>query len=472
MSDDFAAGIGTTGAVVVGGEAMGNIEVRGDRDWFAVTLEAGTTYRIDLEGASSDAGTLADPHLRGIYDAGGNLINDTTDNNGGTGKNSRVYFTATADATYYVAAAGNGASTGTYTLSVTEAVDDRSSDTDTTGTVAVGGTVAGDIETTGDRDWFAVDLVAETAYRIDLKGASTGDGGSLHDPYLHGIYDADGALIDGTSNNDSGVGRNSRLHFTPTESGTYYVAAGANGDGKGTYVLTVAEGSDDYSDDSDTTGVVGVGSPAVGRIENPGDRDWFAVELVAGRGYRIYLEGTKEKYGVTPDPYLHGVYDSESNWYSNTWDDLLGYGYDSLATFTPTESGTYYISAGYARNKTGGYTLTLREYDDDYAATVGTTGTVAVGSPTTGSIDEQLDADWFAVELEAGQLYRFTVQGGPKVHTLYDSDGNEVSWPRITQAMYRPPETETYYVSVRNISKYDWNAPTYTLSVEEMTDGM
>lgn len=70
----------------------------------------------------------------------------------------------------------------------------------------MGGSATGGIETAGDRDWFAVELEAGTTYRFDLDGSPSGDG-SLHDPYLRGIYDAAGALIDGTSMTTTGQPR-------------------------------------------------------------------------------------------------------------------------------------------------------------------------------------------------------------------------------------------------------------------------
>ena len=119
VGDDYADGTGTTGTVTVGGEVMGEIETLDDRDWFAVTLEAGKTYQIDLEGSETMSGTLGDTYLYGIHDAAGNFIPGTEDDDGGVSVNSRVTFTATADATYYVAAGGFD-EVGTYTLSVVE----------------------------------------------------------------------------------------------------------------------------------------------------------------------------------------------------------------------------------------------------------------------------------------------------------------------------------------------------------------
>ena len=130
--------------------------------------------------------------------------------------------------------------------------DDYAADTSTTGSVAVGGTATGEIGSSGDRDWFAVDLVAGRSYVIDLRGRPTGDG-TLRDPYLRGIHDADGNLISGTTNDDSGEGRNSRLSFTATETGTYYIAAGAFSSRQGTYELEVTDTSPPISDQQQST---------------------------------------------------------------------------------------------------------------------------------------------------------------------------------------------------------------------------
>ena len=68
IEDDFSQNLfGTTGTVEVGGIATGHIQYEGDNDWFAVELTAGETYKIDLL-IYSNAGTLSDPYLRGIYD--------------------------------------------------------------------------------------------------------------------------------------------------------------------------------------------------------------------------------------------------------------------------------------------------------------------------------------------------------------------------------------------------------------------
>ena len=121
--EDFSASKSTAGRVAVGDSVTGNIESARERDWFAVELEAGRTYRFDLMGSPTGDGTLFDPYLRGIYNENGRFIRGTTDDDSGTGFNSRETFTASEDDTYYVAAGGHGREQGTYTLSVEEVVD-------------------------------------------------------------------------------------------------------------------------------------------------------------------------------------------------------------------------------------------------------------------------------------------------------------------------------------------------------------
>ena len=73
-----------------------------------------------------------------------------------------------------------------------------------------------------------------------MKGAPTLDG-TLPDPYLRGIYDENGDSVAGTADDDGGTGWNASSTFTPTEAGTYYVSAGAWGDQRGTYTVSVEE---------------------------------------------------------------------------------------------------------------------------------------------------------------------------------------------------------------------------------------
>lgn len=63
-TDDFAADSSTSGRVAIGGTAAGTINRNGDKDWFAVTLQAGMSYVLEVRGADTGNGTLADPGLK------------------------------------------------------------------------------------------------------------------------------------------------------------------------------------------------------------------------------------------------------------------------------------------------------------------------------------------------------------------------------------------------------------------------
>ena len=63
----------------------------------------------------------------------------------------------------------------------------------------------------------------------------------MYDPWLRGIFDANGNEIPGNWDDDDDVGFNSRLTFTPNTGGTYYVAASAMANYVGSYTLSVKE---------------------------------------------------------------------------------------------------------------------------------------------------------------------------------------------------------------------------------------
>ena len=96
-----------------------------------------------------------------------------------------------------------------------------------------GDTVFGTIDASGDVDAYGIALQANVSYQFDLQGYTTGQG-SLWDPVLQ-LYDSQLAQV---AADDDGSGYlDSRLVFTPTTSGTYYLAAGAYQRLTGSFVL-------------------------------------------------------------------------------------------------------------------------------------------------------------------------------------------------------------------------------------------
>ena len=486
---DLPANTTTTGAVAVGDSATGEIGPAADIDWFEVELVAGKTYRVDLKGSTSGAGTLGDPYLRGIYDTNRTLVRGTINDDADwlLDINSRVIFTASKSGTYYVAAGARGQDEGSYTLSVREIEDDYQATAATTGTVAVGGSTRGNIQYVDDIDWFAVELDAGKVYRVDMKGLQTSSG-TLRDAYLLGVRDANGTLLPGTFDNESGTGHNSRVEFAVTEAGRYYVAAGAFEHHEGSYTLSVSElsgVSDDYLATTGTTGVVSVDNPTTGTIDFLRDTDWFKVDLEAGKIYRFDLEGSPTGAGTLSDPYLHGIYDANGTLLPGTVDDESGTGHNSRVEFTATETGTYYVDVGASyRTETGTYKLSVSGLSDDYAATTGTTGAVSVGGSTTGNMEFGRDIDWFKVELEASKTYRFDLEGSPSgagtlrdpfLYGIHDANGARLTGTadddggrgKNSRVEFTAAETGTYYVAAW---AYKGDEGTYRLSVRDLGD--
>ena len=69
---------------------------------------------------------------------------------------------------------------------ITDSGDDYQGAEETTGAVAVGGSVTGNLEVDNDVDPFRVRLEADKSYRIRMRGSESG-GGTLADPYRGGI---------------------------------------------------------------------------------------------------------------------------------------------------------------------------------------------------------------------------------------------------------------------------------------------
>ena len=106
----------------------------------------------------------------------------------------------------------------------------------TTGTLSVGGSTTGSVETVGDRDWFRVSLTSGQWYEFDLQGSPTGHG-TLADTFLD-LRNSAGTVI--TSDDDGGVGLESQIKYFATSSGTYYLSARGFSSNTGTFTLSGA----------------------------------------------------------------------------------------------------------------------------------------------------------------------------------------------------------------------------------------
>ena len=471
---DIAADTTTTAAVAVGGSATGEIETAGDKDWFEVELEAGRTYRFDLQGAPGGHGTLSDTFLRRILDAEGNKSTGdgqhrTYNDDFQGSRDSRVTFTATEAGTYYVEASGDRDETGTYRLTVTDV---------TPVPVAVADAAPVPVAV---KDAAPVPVAVADAAPVPVvvKDAA---------PVPEVVKDA------------------APVPVVVKDAAPVPV------------VVT------DIAADTTTTAAVAVGGSATGEIETAGDKDWFEVELEAGRTYRFDLQGAPGGHGTLSDTFLRRILDAEGDKSTGdgqhrTYNDDFQGSRDSRVTFTATEAGTYYVEASGDRDETGTYRLTVTDVTpepevvpdvtpvpvvvpdvtpvpvveeperqitrppfgeagppsvslftrppfgeagplsvslfetgfpdaqvfpdsdeeplvsqqqragDDYTGDIVAPGTVAVGGSVTGVIGPPRtgvtggDRDWFKVELLAGRTYRIDLEGASPVDGAPDGHG-------------------------------------------------
>ena len=318
-ADDYTSDTTTSGSLSAGGSVTGTIETAGDRDWLAASLTAGRTYRFDIYGLADAKGTLRCPSIAALHDTAGDAIKDAPSEQSGGGEFSAVTFAAATTGTHHVVVAAAPPcarlaarpDTGTYAVALADVTNDLPADSSTSGSVAIGGSASGAIDYAGDRDWFSVTLVANAVYTI-LLAAASGEG-SLTNPYFYGVAQATGEVIAGTTNDDiSTSNSNSRITFTPSEAGAYYLVASGSGDATGAYDLSISTSS---------------GSSDVGRtqsndpVREPSRRAVVLPPLrAAGGGRPSGPTPSRADFAWTVDRDLK-VLDSGNEWPTGLWSD-------------------------------------------------------------------------------------------------------------------------------------------------------
>ena len=130
---------------------------------------------------------------------------------------------------------------------ITDSEDDYLGAEETTGTVAVGGSVTGNLEVDNDVDWFKVRLEEGKSYRVSMRGAESG-GGTLADPFLAIGYAesftfTDYGIGEAVLRNDdkSESEKDSELVLSVTRTHDTWISAATSGAGTGTYTIEVEE---------------------------------------------------------------------------------------------------------------------------------------------------------------------------------------------------------------------------------------
>jgi hypothetical protein len=384
-TDDFGANTTNPGRLSIGGATKGVIESAGDRDWFAVSLNAGGYYWFKLDGASEGGGTLNSSGVSlKLLDSNGHLVASMPDYSYGTG--ITVPFTATTKGTYYVEV-GATSSSGSYTVKAQLGkADDYGNDQAHAAAMAPDSVVKGELELSTDKDMFKLSVVAGMTYSVELTPQANTNYYSLNldvsgPGYLNVRY---------VSSGDKVV----RL-FEASASGDYYVGVSASTayNWTGTYTLVAKSmGIDDFSADTKTRAMLTPDAPLHGVIGVVDDHDWIKVHMDAGRSYVFDLKGSKSGGGTLDTGVLYGSTASFSLQTANgttlaysTLPDA-GDGSDPRLQYWATSTGDYYLDVrgtGQA-GSTGSYTVVEVQTNLDTTGPKLLASSIAAGATNVG----------------------------------------------------------------------------------------
>lgn len=338
----------------------------GDKDWYALNLTDGQTVRLQLSKSSMNA-PLSDPLLV-VYNSEGQEV--ARDDDGGGDLNAYLEFTPPSPGRYFVEARGFGEDAeGAYAIQLSPGEIGN----DASGAEGLPGGMQrmSQISTAGDSDWFAIEMTEGRPYRVFLDAAE-GEG-ALGDPMLV-LYDGEGKEL--KRDDDGGKGDNAVISFTPLQTGMYYAAAsGSGGTETGRYVIRAADyempgnaGTDDMLDAAEDS--------RAGRIDMPGDKDWYGVELANGGTYRITVSGEGE-HGLR-DPGVavmrinmggHDHMAEAPDGAEAPSDEPVAqaqngmFGRSASLTYTVPEDGAYYVQVT-GKDGVGDYSLNVTRVDN------------------------------------------------------------------------------------------------------------
>jgi hypothetical protein len=390
--DSVGNATSTGGRIRVGQTVTNALDFPSDTDWYRIRLEQGQSYHFTLNSGEGDS-ALSDPMLA-LYDSSGAQIG--MDDDGGDGLNSYLEFTAPTTGNYYVEARGFAEdASGGYTLTAHAGDVPASVETDAS-LSADGDYREGALAPASDRDWYRIDLTEGQSLRIGLDSATSGD--ALGDPLLV-LYGPDGAEV--SRDDDGGDGLNAFLEYTATAAGPHYVEArGFVDEASGRYVLSITPGEIGSTPDA-AQPLQANGDPRTSFIGTPGDVDWFVVEMIEGRPYRINVEAAEP--GALADPMLT-LYDSTGTQVAS--DDDGGRGLNAYLSYASPTGGPYFVGvSSYGDEGTGRYQI--RMADTDVPGHAYTDESLDAADDARASrIDMPGDVDVYRVTLEAGVTYQ------------------------------------------------------------------
>ncbi len=355
--------LGAATATTVGSSTPGYFDGSTD-NWFSVNLIAGQTYRLRMNSASA-----IDCFLM-LTDNGGSIL--AYDDNGGGGLNALITYKPLTSGTYYLNASSADNSSGAYNVSVNDSdttapAVSTFSPTDAATNVAINSNIVLTFNEAIQRGSGTIGIHRDSAT------------GTLMESYNAATDTAHLAISGNTLTINPAANFASNTHYFVTFGGdTIQDLGGNNYAGTSGYDFTTAS-------ISTTTAQLIVDSSAAGNIAAAGDLQIFSLGLTAGRTYELHMNTSS-----SVDPLLT-LFDSSSNVIA--LDNNSGGGVNSLITYTPTTSGTYYLAASDYGTANGAFSVSANDITAPPPITATPSSASTVGTALVGI--GALDILWF-----------------------------------------------------------------------------
>lgn len=445
--DNAGNGRDTRARIALGQSINGGLDFPRDTDWFRIRLEGGQSYSFTLSSPQGER--MFDPVVRVNNSAGEEIA---IDDDGGDGLNSYLEFTAPASGEYFVEArAFDESAIGDYVLAA-RAGDIPADNTTDAVLGAEGDYREGVLSPAGDKDWFRIELAEGQAMRIAVNSAQD-QGAALGDPLIV-LYGPDGAEV--ARDDDGGEGLNAGLEYSAATGGAHYleVRGFIEESAEGRYAIQLTPG--EIGDNVETADALEPNAePRASLIGAAGDIDWFAINLVEGRPYRINADRTDDEL----DPLLR-LLDEKGVEIAD--DDDGGAGVNAYLSHTSVTGGLYYIAVSGFSDSVGHYTL--RVSDTDVPGNLGTDDALdAAGDDRLGRIDLAGDLDTYRVDLEAGTRYQIELSGegdtplADPFLTLLGVEGQIITTDDDSgdgpdsRLIFAPETTDSYYIQASGL---------------------
>ncbi|WP_371395581.1 calcium-binding protein [Fretibacter rubidus] len=397
------------------------VDYRGDKDMFVLNLEAGTTYRIDFEGASSGVNGFVS--FVGVTNEDNQTLsfNDNISYNDGnslavfiTVETSGDYFFTLRSSDgggYYPFSAEDGPVTvnpadtnqGFYTVLAKTVVDDNDNSFENAPVFTLGDTITGMFESPEDEDMFRIEIT-------DFNDGDVLTTQNLGNTILSRmrLFDSEGRELANP--------RHPNAAFD-VSNGIYYIqVTGASFSGNFNnqdindqieYAISLGKITDEAPGDFTTQVSLSEGNAVTGIIHNRDDEDWIYIDVEANDSVAL-RNAVSSSINFT-------IYDQNGNRvdytsYSSSSDPAA-----PSAVVRFDEAGRYYIALSQSRDAQADYDFrwlsTIEDIAGDNFDTAFTFDFEATATPQTltSAIDYVEDTDWFAITVIEGGEYEFTL---------------------------------------------------------------